>query len=251
MRKERIESNARTPYIPYNPLIARHIVPLLGSRRVKDLNRADVAKFIREVTATSGAGAATRTVNFLSAILTFAVHEDIIEYNPAHHVPRQPYGRRDRRLSPDEYRALGRALREEGEIWQTIIGVKLLALTGCRIGEVINLKWSEIDAAEHCLRLAWTKEGASVRPIGQAALDLLGTLVPHPGSPFILYGVRDPSRLFGGLQKGLRRLMARAGLIGVSAHSFRHSYASVAASFGLADSTIGAMLGHAGSSVTS
>lgn len=45
--------------------------------------------------------------------------------------------------------------------------------------------------------------------------------------------------------------MARAGLEGVTAHTLRHSFASTAGGLGYSDSTIGAMLGHAGHGVTS
>ena len=51
--------------------------------------------------------------------------------------------------------------------------VRLLALSGCRPGEIINLKWSEIDQASRCLRLHDLKEGASTRPLGKPALEVL------------------------------------------------------------------------------
>jgi hypothetical protein len=158
--------------------IARHIAPLLGEKLVQELRRADIGKFIRDVTAgktaitektglhgkavvLGGAGTATRAVNFLGAILTFAVHEGIIPHNPAQGVPRQADRKRTRRLTPDEYRSLGAALRkaeQAGETWQVLTAIRLLALTGCRRGEIVNLIWSEVDAAGQCLRLMDTKK---------------------------------------------------------------------------------------------
>lgn len=96
--------------------LVRHIVPLLGSKLVHELTRADVAKFIRDVSigktalvektprlrgnavVRSGASMATRAAGFLGAILTFAVNEGIIEHNPARGVPRQADHQRARRL---------------------------------------------------------------------------------------------------------------------------------------------------------
>lgn len=49
----------------------------------------------------------------------------------------------------------------------------------------------------------------------------------------------------------LERIVGKAGLAGVSAHTLRHSFASMAGDLGYSDSTIGAMLGHAGHGVTS
>jgi integrase len=45
--------------------------------------------------------------------------------------------------------------------------------------------------------------------------------------------------------------MQRAELEGVTPHTMRHSYASVAGDLGFADSTIAALLGHTAGTVTS
>ncbi|MFO1126342.1 MAG: tyrosine-type recombinase/integrase [Methylocystis sp.] len=250
--------------------INRHIVPLLGKKLVKDITRADVAAFIRDVTlgktaivektglrgkavVTGGAGTAARAANFLGAILSWAVHEEIIEHNPAHGVKRQADKKRTRRLTPDEYRALGRALaqaEEERDTWQGLAGTRLLALTGCRLGEIVKLHWSEVDAEGSALRLEDSKEGASTRPIGGAALDVLAALERGEGCPYVLPAARG-SGPYGGLPSAFERLVARAGLEGVTPHTLRHSFASVAADLGFVESTIAAMLGHASGSVTS
>lgn len=250
--------------------INRHIVPLLGKKLVKELTRADIAKFIRDVTTgktaideksdkprgrvivKGGAGTAARAANFLGAILTFAVHEGIIEHNPAHGVKRAADKKRTRRLTPEEYRALGEALKqadENRETWQGVAGARLLALTGCRLGEVVKLRWSEVDEAGGCFRLADTKEGASTRPIGRAVFDLLATVERADGCLYVLPAVRGDG-CFGGLSGAFERLVERAGLDGVTPHVMRHSFASVAGDLGFVESTIAAMLGHAAGSVT-
>jgi integrase len=200
-----------------------------------------------------GAGTAARAANFLGAILTFAVHEGIIDQNPAHGVKRAADTKRTRRLTPDEYRVLGAVLKqaeESRETWQGVMGARLLALTGCRLGEVVKLRWSEVDDAGGCFRLADTKEGASTRPIGRAALDLLSRIERKIDCPYVLPAARGDGP-FGGLSGAFERLIARAGLDGVTPHVMHHSFASIAADLGFVESTIAAMLGHAGGSVTS
>ncbi|WP_159726149.1 site-specific integrase [Methylosinus sp. Ce-a6] len=266
----------RQPKKPYTIVqdharIDRHIAPLLGKKLVKELTRADVAKFIRDVTTgktavdimtekkrsrvivRGGGGTAARAASFLGAILTWVVHEGIIESNPAHGVKRQADKKRPRQLTPDEYRKLGDALRqaeEEREIWQGVAGARLLALTGCRLGEIVKLRWSEVDDAGGCFRLEDTKEGASTRPIGRPALDLLSGLEHEEADVYVLPAARGSGH-FGGLSGAFERLIARAGLEGVTPHVMRHSLASVAGDLGFAESTISAMLGHASGSVTS
>jgi integrase len=249
--------------------IGHHIVPLLGRKLVRDLTRADVARFIRDVTTgktatvektkprgravvTGGAGTAARAANFLGAILTFAVNEGIVETNVAHGVKRQADMKRTRRLDLDEYGVLGAAIRdadEAGESWQAVAGARLLAVTALRLGEAVNLKWSEVDEPGGCFRLADSKEGASVRPIGGRAFELLATF-PRNGSPYVLPAVRGAGP-FGGLPHAFKRMAGRAGLTDVTPHVLRHSFASIAGDLGYSEPTIAAMLGHAAGSVTS
>jgi hypothetical protein len=112
--------------------IKRHIVPLLGTRRVKDLVQADIFRFMRDVAAgktkanektrkrgraivKGGVGTGTRTVGFLGAILTYAREHGIIDRNPAHGIRKPAYRKRQRRLSHDEYRLFGRLLHEAAQ----------------------------------------------------------------------------------------------------------------------------------------
>lgn len=200
-----------------------------------------------------GTGTAARTAGLLGGILSFAVSEGVIPFNPATGVKRPADNRRQRRLTADEYKALGKALgsaEADAETAQGIKGAWLLALTGCRLGEVENLKWAEVDDDGGCFRLEDSKEGASVRPIGRPVFDVLATIERQKENPFVLTALRGKGA-FGGMPGAWRRIVKRAELEGVTPHTLRHSYASVAGDLGFTESTIAAMLGHAAGSVTS
>lgn len=253
--------------------ISRHIKPLLGSKLVIDLTRADVTKFMRDVAAgktarkdrsgkngarvevKGGMGAAGRTTGFLGGILTYAVDEGIIPSNPAQGVKLPADGVRTRRLVADEYRALGKALSggaAEYDTPQAVTGAWLLALTGCRLGEISALRWSEVDEEGQCFRLEDSKSGPSVRPVGREAFDVLRKALRVPGNPYVLPALRQGAQKhYNGLAGAWVRFMQRAGLEGVTPHTMRHSYASVAGDLGFAESTIAALIGHAGGTVTS
>lgn len=176
--------------------IARHILPLLGTQKVRNLTGPDINRFIRDVSSgktavdvktkkrgraivEGGKGTASRTTGLLGGILSFAVSEGIITANPVRGIKRPADERRETRLSSDQYRALGQALDNaaaEGEAWQVIAAIRLLALTGCRRGEIEGLKWDDVDIAGRCLRLSDSKTGKSVRPIGTAVITELNKL---------------------------------------------------------------------------
>jgi integrase len=250
--------------------IERHIIPLLGKRRVKDLSRKDIQQFHNDVAAgktaavvktkkrgkavvEGGAGTAARTLGLLGGILTFAIqHEGIISENPARGAERRADNRRTVHLSSEQYRELGKALaalKAENETPQVLDAVWLLALTGCRRGEIEALRWSEVDEAGRALRLADTKEGESVRPAGTAVFDVLKGVERKEKVPFVLVADRGEDH-FKGLPKGFKRVVERAKLPKVTPHTLRHSFASVANELGYTEPTIAAMLGHASGSIT-
>src|SRR3546814_6264117 len=69
--------------------------------------------------------------------------------NPCLHVKKYPEQRRERFLSPEEFAALGKALRDveqDGSETQSAIdAIRLLMLTGCRLGEIMTLRWDYVD----------------------------------------------------------------------------------------------------------
>jgi integrase len=199
-----------------------------------------------------GRGAAARTAGLLGGILSFAVSDGVIPHNPALGVRRPASDSRTTRLSPAQYAALGIALNSAtvNAVNPTAIAaVRLLALTGCRKGEILGLCWSEVDEPRCAFRLTGSKEGASVRPIGRPAFTVLAGLDRRNDCQWVLPGERRDLP-YGGLKGVWRRLMEQAGLSGVTPHVLRHSFASVAGDLGYADSTIGALLGHSSGSVT-
>jgi integrase len=248
--------------------ITRHILPLLGNRPVKDLTAPDINRFMQSVASgktaddiktglrgraivTGGRGTATRTVGLLGGILSFAVAQGAISLNPARCIKRPADQRREVRLSIQQYAELGLALDRavaRGENSKAIAAIKLLALTGCRRGEIAGLRWSEFDPHGHCLRLADSKEGRSIRPLGRAAIELISSL-PTEGE-FILPG-SHPDKAFSGLAKAWRRIIRQTSLVGLTPHGLRHAYASVACDLGYSEPTIAALLGHATRSMTS
>jgi integrase len=125
--------------------------------------------------------------------------------------------------------------------------VELIALTGLRRGEACDLKWSEINFADRCLRLRGTKTGRSTRPLGRPALELLQKL-PKQDDEWVF----PNSAGTGGadLKKAIAKVFDAADLSDARSHVLRRTFASIAATEGYSDATIGELLGHSRRSVT-
>jgi len=174
--------------------------------------------------------------------------------NPVHGVMRPADGRRDRRLTDAEYEALGSALRRAAaaNIWPPAIAVaRFLVVSGWRSGEALTLRWHEIDLARRTATLGDTKTGRSVRPLSNAACDVLRSL--SRSSDLVFPATRgEGDVIMSGFKKLWKRIAKLDGLPpDVTPHVLRHSFASLAADLGYSEPVIAALVGHQGRSTTS
>ncbi|SMH30621.1 tyrosine-type recombinase/integrase [Mesorhizobium australicum] len=253
--------------------IVRHIIPLLGNRRVRDLAKSDITQAMKDIMAgktranvktdklrgraivRGGAGTAARTIGLFGGILTYAVELGIIDQNPVHGVRKPKDQVNARRLSEQEYRTLGDVLRKALENRQyetTAEMIRVIALTGCRRSEVIGLRWGEVDIEGSCLRLADSKEGASVRPTGLPVLEYLEARreEEQDAEDFVFPGWEDGTP-FGSFPRQWTKLLKDTDLADITPHVLRHSFASIGNDLGFTEATIAALIGHSRGSVTS
>jgi integrase len=251
--------------------IDRHIIPLIGTRRVKDLTNADINKVLKDIMAgktrvsvktknlrgkaivRGGAGTATRTVGLLGGILTYAVEAGIIDRNPAHGLRKPRDNVRNRRLTHVEYRTLGEMLRKAAvneKYSITVDIIRQIALTGCRRTEMIKLMWTEADTEGSCLRLVDSKEGASIRPIGLPVVEFLEERRKDQANIYVFPG-QEEDNAFGSFPNHWEQIFKDSPLAGVTPHVLRHSFASIANDLGFTEVTIAALIGHSKGSVTS
>ncbi|WP_462120076.1 tyrosine-type recombinase/integrase [Methylorubrum extorquens] len=251
--------------------ISAHILPLLGDRKAGSLTQDDVEVFMHAVAdgkaarkqklgkhavsnVRGGTGAATRTLGLLGAIFAYGVRRKVCTSNPVRGVIRPRDGRRNRRLSPEEYAGLATGLTKNGTWPHALTAIRFLALTGWRTGEVTGLRWSEVDLARRTAHLGDTKTGDSMRPLSTQAVAILEhqrEVVEVTGSDELVFpAARSTGRMSG--FPGMFASVAKAGglLEDVTPHVLRHSFASTAADLGFSEPTIAALLGHKGGGIT-
>ena len=173
--------------------------------------------------------------------------------NPAKNIARFKEVKRERYLSEQEISALWQLLNSNDAqklaSRSAIAAIKLLMLTGRRLGEVLSLKWAYIDLATRIMRLPDTKNGTLTVAINEAALEVLLELRAVSKSDYIIPGHRHNQPLVN-LQKPWRAIRAKVGLENVRIHDLRHTFASVGAGLGMSLPIIGRLLGHTQSATT-
>jgi site-specific recombinase XerD len=246
--------------------VSRHIKPLLGYEPVAKLTRSDVqrmadaiaegrtagvikTKMRGKAVITGGAGTAARVVGLLGGIWTWAGKRGLVSgINPAHGVEKTGGTPKDRVLLSDELTALGKTLRASADTQPAATAaVRLIALTGLRRQEACGLRWSEYDEIGHCLKLAATKTGRSMRPLGRAAEALLHSI--ERGHSDWLFPNKT-GRKSADLKKKIEGLFDAAGLKDARSHDLRRTFATTAADEEYSDATIAELLGHAKRGVT-
>jgi integrase len=242
--------------------VRHHLRPLLGKLRVDRIGRADIERMRNAVVAgktaekiekrragsiaTGGKGVAAQCVALASTIFAFAAARGLRADNPARGIKKAPVRKVERFLSEAEIARLAEALDEEasrsGNPYPSA-AIKLLLLTGCRRGEIVNLRWDQVDFEHECLRLPDSKSGAKVVYLNAPARALLHELPLMSDNPRVIPGMRAESAS-ASIENAWGRVRAGAGLVGVRLHDLRHSFASVGAAGGLSLPIIGALLGH-------
>jgi integrase len=271
VRAHRKPSTARE----YGRLWDKHVLPQIGGKKASEVSLAETSRLHRSMHRTPYL--ANRVAAMLGAFFTFVSKEGArpIHDNPAHGIEFYPEKGRERFLTPQEFRRLGEALaRAEREGLPPapehqrkpksdktakhrpknadkpipanplgVAAVRLLALTGCREKEILSLRWDAVDFERGHLRFADSKTGKSIRPLAQAAAEILAALPRVKGTPYVLPGARSGEHL-----KEIKRLWHAvrhaADLQSLRLHDLRHSFASVPAASGESLLVVRSLLGH-------
>ena len=246
--KAHVEVNCQPGTVEtFRRIVDRYIVPELGRLALSAVERSHVSDL--HFGMRDKPSQANQTVGVLSKMFRLAEAWGMTppRRNPCRSV--RPYGkiRRERFLTPEEYRTLGRVLDEAGRqgglLPSGVAAVRLLLLTGCRKNEIVTLRWDDIDRTAGEIRLRCTKTGTRRLPLTPAVEWVLAGIPRIEGNPWVIAG-QKPGDHLKNLDQVWARLRARAGLKDVRIHDCRHSYASRALAIGEGLPMIGKLLGH-------
>lgn len=225
----------------------------LGPYLLADVNAPLIVQYRNELQTTHthrgtpmSPSTVVRYLAALSHAFTIAVKDwGWVDDSPLRKVikPKQPRGR-ERFLSDDERERLMAACKASSSAFLHTVVVLALS-TGMRRGEIMGLRWTQVDLKRGQILLFDTKNGSSrAAPLTGLALSMLTELskVRRIDTTLIFYGADKDKPV--DLKKPWETAVTKAKLKDFRFHDLRHSAASYLAMNGASTIEIAAVLGH-------
>ena len=220
------------------------ILPAFGRMPLDRIGPEDVAAWF-DAASKDRPGAANRAFEILRSMMFRAEEWGLRERgsNPCLGTRKNPRNNIARFLDADELARLGRALDANEVRWpEAVAAIRLLALTGCRRSEVLNLRWRNIG--RDAISLPDSKTGPRTVPLGAAARAHIAGLPGDRKPDRYLFPTHAEGRGAYSLVNCWRTVCADAGVGGLRLHDLRHTAASQAVMSGENLPIVGKLLGH-------
>ena len=155
---------------------------------------------------------------------------------------------RDRVLSPDELAKLAKALNQhEQQHPASVAAIRVAGFSGLRIGEVLAIRWEDIDFSTGRLTLPDTKTGRRTHDLADAVLAVL-TGLPHFG-PWVFTTRGEVAIAYKTVRRHFAEMAKAAGLHDVRLHDLRRTVMTRAAASGIGTHVLRDLLGHKSAAV--
>jgi len=260
----------------YRSILELHVLPTLGTKKAEAVTSIDIAKLHTKLRPIPYR--ANRALAVLGSLYSFAQRRKLVPsgFNPAESIEKYREDRRETYLSSEQLGRVGEAIREAETVgipWEpdrakkvkhapkgdrrTVIdphaaaALRLLLLTGARLREILNLKWSWVDFERGLLLLPDSKTGRKTIILNAPSVAILSGL-PRIGA-FVIAGANagtKDEKPRSDLKRPWAAVSKRAGLERVRLHDLRHTNASFGAGAGLGLPIIGKLLGHTNAATT-
>jgi len=224
-----------------------HILPYFGQRKLDEISSKDIRSFLDSL------AHIPITANRCFALLSMAFKKaEDWEYlpprsNPCTGVSKYKENKKQRFLSDAELKRLEDSLiqkrKEEPRSYCTVNAIFMILYTGCRVSEILNLKWENVHLSDSYIHLPDTKTGEGARPLNQKAIDLLSSMTPKEGNPYVFYG-KVPGQPIVEIKRAWGTILKRADIKDFRIHDLRHSFASFALKKGVPLVHVSKLLGH-------
>lgn len=130
-------------------MFEKDVLPFLGKTAVDEVKKGNITEVTDVMLARGVNRAAKIAFSLMRQMFRFAVDRDMIEYDPTASIRKAKIGgkdtERDRVLNEGEIRTLAKLAPEAGLLPSTEAAIWIALSTCCRIGELMNARWENID----------------------------------------------------------------------------------------------------------
>lgn len=275
-----------TTYDRYRIVVQHQIVPYIGTLQLDKLKPAHLAHLLARLNeaprsdgkpGTLATGTLQKVMTVLQSALRSAVKWQLISSNPATKIDK-PSGTSPemRAFTVEQAAAFLQAAKNADPQWHAFFTVAIT--TGLRLGELLGLRWSDLDLTHHMLRVAQTVQyprgqGWIVKPpktamsrrqvvLGPDVTAILTTQKAGQNERRLLLGAEwhdhdlvFTSRYGEPLRKkaiymAFERICALAGVPRIRIHDLRHTSATIMLVAGVHPKIVSERLGHSDISTT-
>lgn len=203
-----------------------HVQPMLGARVMRDIARADVLETLNRLDARGKHDYVRKVRMWLAQLWDWAIEQGHATENPPRSIkPERAFGKKQvEHFAALELRDVPKFMERlavEGEL-QSVLALRLLALTWVRTNELRFMRWDEIDGDTWLIPAGKMKRRREhVVPLSKAAMDLLAVLKPRAGSSvYVLPAEHRPDRPIS--ENAILALLYRMGMKGeMTGHGWR------------------------------
>ena len=221
---------------------ARLYLSRLSSRKVADVDRADIERALENASPVQF----NRVLAFISRLFNLV---ETWGWRPQHTNPVKGIERnreepRDRVLNDSELSALAQALeRVEPMHPAPVAAIRVAAMSGLRIAEVLGMRWQDIDVETGRIDLPTTKTGKRVHHLGPAALAIIEARPRISSEPWVFSTGRGRPT-YAHVRRVFAKVVADAGLANCRLHDLRRTAITALAAAGASAFLVRDFAGH-------
>jgi integrase len=202
-----IEDKNLKSWKEYKRILNKYVIPHWGNRNIEDIKKTDVTALLDSVAKNYGSYQANRVLATIRKLFNWGCVRGVVENTPIVVGMARSEDPRERKLEDDEivifWDGCEKLKYPYGKIFQ------LLLITGQRRGEVINMKWSQINMSSKVWSLPShsTKSGLPhLVPLSQMAIDILEMLPKFADSDLLFPTEMNRDRPVGNVSVAKKRV---------------------------------------------
>ena len=224
------------------------VVPALGHLKPEEVKRGEIRALVDRLSDRAPV-MANRVFEVTRRLYTWAIGKDLVETSPCVGLSKpSPETQRDRVLTEDEIRAVWAGCDVEPGIIADAF--RLMLVTAQRRGEVLSMRWQDVDGSWWTIPAELAKNGLAHRvPLSRQALAILERLRKRAKGPWV-FPSPTTDRPIENPQKAAERLRERSKVPDLRLHDLRRTAASLMIGMGISRLTVKKILNHAERDVT-